>query len=283
MFSSGLRIRSSAGIQRRRFAAAGRTGDQDQPVRPIEHLLERLQRRRCGSRGLPSARCRFALSRIRITSFSPSSVGMRADAQVDLATLGDDANAAFLRQALLGDVHLADDLHARHDRRVHARAAASSGRAARRRCDSGCACPSCPARCECRWPCRGSRVSSVTLTRLMIGLPATILSRSVVGPSSIVSRSTTSTSLSDSDVRNASTLTLPPAYFLMNSWMFARARAPDESCSRSAGAADRLSAAICGSAIATVSVSRTLNIGMHLSRSASSSPISLKSDGSIRP
>ena len=37
-------------------------------------------------------------------------------------------------------------------------------------------------------------VMSATFTRLMIGLPATILSRSVTGPSSTASRSTTSTS-----------------------------------------------------------------------------------------
>ena len=39
----------------------------------------------------------------------------------------------------------------------------------------------------------------------------------------------------------------------------------------------------CGSAIATVSVSRTLNIGRAVSRSASSSPISVSRAGSIRP
>ena len=41
------------------------------------------------------------------------------DAQVNLAALGDDAHAAFLRQPFFSDIHLADDFDSRHDRRVH--------------------------------------------------------------------------------------------------------------------------------------------------------------------
>jgi len=47
--------------------------------------------------------------------------GHAGDAKVDLAPLGDDPNSPFLRQSLLGDVHLADDLDARDDGGVHPR------------------------------------------------------------------------------------------------------------------------------------------------------------------
>src|SRR3954447_26917618 len=126
-------------------------------------------------------------------------------------------------------------------------------------------------------------VSRATLTRLMIGLPATILSRSVVGPSSTLSRSTTSTSDSAREGRNASTLVSPAAYFLMNSRMLAssastgRILQPESWRSRSILGSD------CGSVIATVSVPWTLNIGTDSRRSASSAPTILKTAGSIRP
>jgi len=126
-------------------------------------------------------------------------------------------------------------------------------------------------------------VSSAILTRLTIGLPSTILSRLVAGPSSTVSLSTTCTSESARDARNESTSVLPPAYFLMNSSMFpagaktGRIRQPVSCSRRSIFGRD------CGSLIATVSTSWTLNIGMATSRSASSSPINFSSDGSISP
>ena len=40
--------------------------------------------------------------------------------QVNLATVGHDVHATFLREALLGDIHLPDDLDSRHDGGVHA-------------------------------------------------------------------------------------------------------------------------------------------------------------------
>ncbi len=120
-------------------------------------------------------------------------------------------------------------------------------------------------------------VRKATLTRFTIGLPSTIRSRSVIGPSSIVSRSTTWTSVVWRLARNSWTSVLPPAYLRTNSRMLlsiartGRISQPLSWASRSTAASD------CGSAIATVSMPRTRNMGSAWRRSASCSPMSLRS------
>ena len=85
--------------------------------------------------------------------------GHGGDADVDRAGRASvDADAAVLRQAPLGDVELRHDLDARGDRGLRARAAASRGRTARRRCGSGRGARPRTARCGCP---RRSRVDRV--------------------------------------------------------------------------------------------------------------------------
>ena len=88
-------------------------------MRLLEHALEDVKRLR------PEAQVLQAHAQIRLVEDADTELltqqrGHRTDAQVDIAAFGDDAHAAFLRHAFLGDVHLADHLHAADDRRMHA-------------------------------------------------------------------------------------------------------------------------------------------------------------------
>jgi hypothetical protein len=55
---------------------------------------------------------------MRMTASSPCADGHDRDAEVDVAALDAHAEAAVLRDALLGDVQLGHDLDAADDRRV---------------------------------------------------------------------------------------------------------------------------------------------------------------------
>ena len=106
-----------ARVERGRLAAAGRAGDQDDAVRPLDEAVHQARSRaRAKPRSVRSSRT-MVLCRRRITMRSkPRLVGIVRDADVD-ALAGDlQRDAPVLRQPLLGDVERRHDLHARDDR-----------------------------------------------------------------------------------------------------------------------------------------------------------------------
>ena len=107
-----------AGVERRRLARAGRAGDQQDAVRPVDESSRSARgdrrRSRCRrGRGAPSSR-----SSRRMVMRSPCGGRRGGDAHVDVLAGDLAADAAVLRQPLLGDVEAGHDLHARDDRRA---------------------------------------------------------------------------------------------------------------------------------------------------------------------
>ena len=106
-------------VQRRGLAAAGRPGHQHDAVRLGEDAAEAGE--------LLGEDAKLLQRNVEVgfvenpqDDFLAEQRGHGGDAQVDLAALGDDVDAALLGQAAFGDVHFADDLDARDDGGVHA-------------------------------------------------------------------------------------------------------------------------------------------------------------------
>ena len=106
------------GIKRGGFARAGRPGRQDDAVRDADHPSEPLQSVRAHPQLFQAEhRCPF----VQDTHDSPLAVdgGNDGDAHVHTAPGDDDADAAVLGQAALGDIHLAENFEARDQGGVH--------------------------------------------------------------------------------------------------------------------------------------------------------------------
>ena len=104
--------RRDRGAQRRRLAAAGRADDEDHAVLVLEEVAELFHR---GGGEAELLERRRPLARVEHAHDDLLAVhrAQARDAEVDvLAVLGLHAEAAVLRQALLGDVHPRHDLHA---------------------------------------------------------------------------------------------------------------------------------------------------------------------------
>ena len=102
-------------VERGRLAGAGRAGDQDHPVGLGEARASSA--RSCPSEKPRSVRSRRAveLSRMRMTTFSPHTVGRVATRRSILLAVGVDREAAVLRDAPLGDVDVGHDLEPADD------------------------------------------------------------------------------------------------------------------------------------------------------------------------
>ena len=103
-------------VQRRRLAGAGRAGDEQDAVRPMDELVHRG----LVAVGHAEARQREP-ARLLVEQAQHDALAVprrdRRDAHVDGAARDPQRDAAVLRQALLGDVELRHDLDARHDER----------------------------------------------------------------------------------------------------------------------------------------------------------------------
>jgi hypothetical protein len=103
-------------VERRGLAGAGRAGDQHDAVRARDHALETL----AVVPSKPSA-CRLirprSLSSRRITIGLAVAARQHRGADVDVAALDPERDAAVLRLALLGDVEAGHDLQPRGQRR----------------------------------------------------------------------------------------------------------------------------------------------------------------------
>src|SRR6202158_4543789 len=115
---AGIDLRQ-AGVQRRRFSAAGRTGRQNDAValldQPVDHLV------------LHAGEAQFLEMKhggglIEQAHHHPLTEGSRYDrhADVDVFAGEADADAPILRQAFLGDIEPGHDLDARNDDRLKA-------------------------------------------------------------------------------------------------------------------------------------------------------------------
>ena len=106
----GLVERVERRVERRRLARTGRAGHEDRAVRLAVRRLEAVVASRAGSPSSSSRRTAWPLSRIRMTTFSPYTVGQGRDTKVDAAPADLHADAAVLRDAALGDVDVGHDL-----------------------------------------------------------------------------------------------------------------------------------------------------------------------------
>ena len=106
-----------ARVQGRRLARAGRAGDEHDAVRPLDDGADDDRADRSRSRCRASRASTLLRSRSRIVTRSPPAVGAVATRMSDVLAGHLAADAAVLRQALLGDVQARHDLHAGDDRR----------------------------------------------------------------------------------------------------------------------------------------------------------------------
>ena len=104
-------------VERGGLAAAGRAGHQDDALGPRQHALEQLELRFLAGRACRAARCPSARSRMRSTRFSPCVVGRLATRKSTTRPAMVARDAAVLRRARLGDVHLRHHLDAHRHRR----------------------------------------------------------------------------------------------------------------------------------------------------------------------
>src|SRR5205823_5180526 len=106
-------------VKRCRLAAAGWAGYQRQSVRLLKNPLKRRQRFGTEAKIL-HPHLEVLLVENSDDQLFAKQRWHRADAQIDVAAFGDEADAAFLWQASLGDVHLPDNFDARDDGRMDA-------------------------------------------------------------------------------------------------------------------------------------------------------------------
>jgi type IV pilus assembly protein PilB len=111
------------GVERRRLAAAGRAGDEDDAVGPVDQVLERLQPlvadAEVAQRDAQGSAVHDAQHDLLAVHGR-----QRRHAHVDRARVEPHAETAVLRLAAFADVEVRHDLEARHDGRVHARGGA---------------------------------------------------------------------------------------------------------------------------------------------------------------
>ncbi len=106
------------GIERRRLAGAGRTGDEQDAVRLVDQLVDVPLRGRIHAQRVEVEPARLLVEQAQHDALAvPGRNGRHA--HVDRATGDAERDAAVLRQALLGDVETRHDLDARDDQRRH--------------------------------------------------------------------------------------------------------------------------------------------------------------------
>ena len=112
----GPRDRVEGRVERRRLSRSGRARDEDHAVRlacTSARSTPGSCARACPGRSMSSVVAE--LSRIRMTTFSPHTVGSVATRRSICAAAVHDRHATVLRLAALGDVDVAHDLEARDD------------------------------------------------------------------------------------------------------------------------------------------------------------------------
>ena len=106
-----------ARVERRRLAGAGRAGDEEDAVRPLDDAADRLELIGREADVGEAEQHRAAIEQTDHDALAGR--GRRGrDAHVDVLAGHLAADAAVLRQPLLGDVEAGHDLHARDDRRL---------------------------------------------------------------------------------------------------------------------------------------------------------------------
>ena len=106
------------GVERGRLAAAGRTGDEDEPLGTADDLAKIVEERR------PHAEGRQLEAQRRLVEHPQHQLlavdrGKRRRAEVEPAGADGDSQPPVLRQPVLGDVHAGEDLEPCADRRRH--------------------------------------------------------------------------------------------------------------------------------------------------------------------
>ena len=104
-------------VKRGGLPAAGRSGDEHQPMRPREDFPHRSKQLLANAQ-VVQLEGNVPLIEDTHHDLLAQHRGQRRDADVNLSPFGLDLDAAVLRLASLGDVHFAHDLHAAHNRRV---------------------------------------------------------------------------------------------------------------------------------------------------------------------
>ena len=107
-------------VQRGRLAAPGRSRDQQEPVRAGQHAAHALQRSHTHTQ-IRQLHLEVVLVQDADDELLAEQRRHAGHAKIDLTSFRDDVDAALLWQTALTDVHLADDLDARDDGRVHPR------------------------------------------------------------------------------------------------------------------------------------------------------------------
>src|SRR4051812_12809135 len=104
---------SQRGVERRRFAGAGGPGDVHDAVRLVDQLADLGEHVGIGDDFVEAKRGVRFIEDAHADLLAPLG-GNGADAEVDRLAFHVDGNASVLRQALFGDVELAEDLEARY-------------------------------------------------------------------------------------------------------------------------------------------------------------------------
>ena len=105
------------GVERRGFAAARGAGHQNDPVRQAENAPERLQFAAIEAEFAHPSERRVLPQQTHDHRFAVQH-GNDRDADIDLAVVHADFDPTVLRQPLLGDVEMTENLHARDNRRL---------------------------------------------------------------------------------------------------------------------------------------------------------------------
>ena len=117
IFRSAVLIFDKRGVQRGRFTRTGRPGHENNSMRQVEHAIPHVP---IALRHAQMFQPEEGIAAIENAQHDCFAVNHRndADAQVDLASGDFQPDTAVLRDALLGDVQMTQDLEARDNRRL---------------------------------------------------------------------------------------------------------------------------------------------------------------------